>query len=69
MSKKRATQLAKQMHKNELSTENGLVQQYRIIREDILKLRKDINHGYDMAKDAVGKKTILNELMKLKESL
>ncbi len=69
MSKKRATQLAKQMHKKELSTDNGLVQQYRIIREDILKLRKDINHGYDMAKDAMEKKTILNELMKLKESL
>jgi hypothetical protein len=31
-----------------------------------MKLRDDVTRGYDMAKEAVDKKTILNELMKLR---
>jgi hypothetical protein len=68
-------QLAKQMNKqgDEISEsskeENPFVEQYRVIREDLMKLRDDLTHGYDMAKEAVDKKTILNELMKLRGNL
>jgi len=65
------SQLAKQMNKQgedsgTESTEGGLAEQYRVIKEDLMKLREDLNRGYDMAKEAVDKKTILNELMKLR---
>ena len=66
------SQLAKQMGKKTDQTEDesieegGLTEQYRVIREDLMKLREDLNRGYDMAKEAVDKKTIINELMKLR---
>ncbi len=62
------SQLAKQMNKKDESKndESGLAQQYRVIKEDLMKLREDVTRGYDMAKEAVDKKTILNELMKLR---
>lgn len=70
-----AAMLVKRMNKkgeqqNQDSTEDSaLVQQYRVIRDDLMKLRDDLTRGYDMAKDAVEKRTILNELMKIRESL
>ena len=70
-----AAQLAKQMNKkseqNDSSSgeENGLISQYKIIREDIMKLRDDLTRGYDMAKEAVDKKTFISELMKLRGNL
>lgn len=75
MSKRQVAQLAKRINKkNEghgeeahgQQDDSALIQQYRIIRDDLVKLRDDLNRGYDMAKEAVEKKTILSELMKLK---
>lgn len=66
------SQLAKQMNKkneqteNETTEESGLAEQYRVIKDDLMKLREDLNRGYDMAKEAVDKKTIISELMKLR---
>ncbi len=73
---KKISQLAKQVNKKNNSEEHseeneqtgGLVEQYRVIREDLMKLRDDVTRGYDMAKDAVDKKTIVSELMKLRSS-
>lgn len=73
--KLQAAMLVKRMNKNneqqthESTEDSALVQQYRVIRDDLMKLRDDLTRGYDMAKDAVEKRTILNELMKLRESL
>lgn len=66
------SQLAKQMNKKNsdsgesTSEDSALMEQYRVIKEDLLKLRKDVTRGYDMAKEAVDKKTIISELMKLR---
>ena len=62
------SQLAKQMNKKNDQTEDesGLIEQYRVIKDDLMKLREDLNRGYDMAKEAVDKKTIISELMKLR---
>lgn len=66
-----AAQLVKQMNKKaESGSERSvLVEQYKVIREDLMKLREDITRGYDMAKDAVDKRTLLSELMKLRGNL
>ena len=62
------SQLAKQMNKKNDQTEDesGLIEQYRVIKDDLMKLREDLNRGYDMAKEAVDKKTIISELKKLR---
>lgn len=44
----------------------SLRDQYEIIRNDIMKLRDDLNKGYDMAKSMVDRKTILNQLLKVR---
>ncbi|MFL5786048.1 MAG: hypothetical protein ACJ76H_15630 [Bacteriovoracaceae bacterium] len=67
-------QMAKQLNKkdenaSEDTADSKLVEQYRIIRDDLAKLRDDLNRGYDMAKEAVDKKTILGDLMKLRGNL
>ena len=41
-------------------------QQYEIIRKDIMKLKKDLQKGYDMAKGVVEKKGFLNQFIKTK---
>lgn len=52
---------------NQVKTENNqLVEQYRIIREDLLKLKEDLSKGYGMAREMMDKKTIMKELMKIK---
>lgn len=43
-----------------------LAEQYRVIRNDLMKLREDINRGYSLAKDMYGKKTLVKDLMKLR---
>ena len=48
------------------SNGNALVEQYNVIREDIMKLRDDLAHGYDMARDMLDKKTLMKELLKVK---
>lgn len=66
------SQLAKNMNKQDDNAaqtsgdESALAQQYRVIKEDLMKLRDDVTRGYDMAKEAVDKKTIISELMKLR---
>lgn len=66
--------MAKQVNKktdqieDTVFSEGALTEQYKLIKEDLMKLRADINRGYDMAKDAIDKKTILNELMKIRAS-
>ncbi len=65
-------QLAKQMNKKDSEHEiekSVLGEQYKVIREDLMKLRDDLTRGYDMAKEAVDKKTILSEIMKLRQNL
>lgn len=44
----------------------NLRQQYDLIRDDILKLKEDLQKGYSMAKVAVEKKKIFDQILKLK---
>lgn len=73
-----AAQLAKQVnHQNEnseptetnVTEESNFLSQYKIIREDLMKLREDLGKGYDLAKDSIEKRTILSEIMKLRDNL
>lgn len=52
--------------KSERSPASGsaLMEQYEVIREDVLKLRDDLARGYDMAREMLDKKTIMKELLK-----
>ena len=50
--------------KMESSVEQKLRNQYVVIRDDLKKLRDDLQEGYDMAKKIVEKKNILGSLMK-----
>lgn len=43
---------------------HDLVDQYQIIRQDILKLRADLQKGYDMAKGKVEKKSLFGRLLR-----
>lgn len=43
---------------------SDLREQYHVIREDIMKLRDDLQKGYDMAKGAVEKKSLIGQLFK-----
>jgi hypothetical protein len=42
---------------NSSNKESGLMEQYRIIKDDIVKLKDDINTGYAMAKGMMDKGT------------
>ncbi len=44
----------------------SLKDQYEIIRNDLVKLRDDLQKGYDMAKNVVEKKSFLGSLLKTK---
>ena len=46
--------------------ESALQNQYKIIREDLMKLRRDISEGYDMAKTRVEKTGFFRQLLKTK---
>lgn len=48
---------ASQSHKLE-----SLRDQYQVIKEDVIKLRNDLQKGYDMAKTTVEKKGFLSQL-------
>lgn len=41
------------------SSEDNLMNQYKIIRSDILKLRSDLSKGYDMAREMMDKKKLV----------
>ena len=42
----------------------SLREQYDVIREDIIKLKDDLQKGYDLAKGTVDKKSLLNQIFK-----
>lgn len=44
----------------------NLKNQYNIIREDVLKLRDDLQKGYDMARGMVDRKSMLKDFLKAK---
>lgn len=44
----------------------NLKEQYEIIRDDVLKLRTDLQKGYDMARGMIDKKSLLKELRRTK---
>jgi peptidoglycan hydrolase CwlO-like protein len=46
--------------------DSALQNQYKIIREDLMKLRKDITTGYDIAKTRVEKTGFFRQLLKTK---
>lgn len=45
---------------------NSLNDQYQVIREDILKLREDLGHGYDLLKEYLETKISIRTLLKAK---
>ena len=53
-------------YRSETSAENNLKKQYNLIREDIVKLRNDLQKGYDMAKEVMEKRNILGQILKSK---
>lgn len=58
--------VARKTSKSDSSENSVLAEQYRVIRNDLLKLKADITRGYDMARDMYGKKTLVKDLMKLR---
>lgn len=46
--------------------DSALQNQYKIIREDLMRLRKDITEGYDIAKTRVEKTGFFRQLLKTK---
>lgn len=44
----------------------NIKKQYGVIRNDILKLREDLQKGYDMTRDLVEKKSFFRQLIKAK---
>jgi hypothetical protein len=44
--------------------EDSLYEQYKIIREDLIKLKEDLSKGYEMARGMMDRKTLMKELMK-----
>ncbi len=46
--------------------DSALQNQYKIIREDLMRLRKDISEGYDIAKTRVEKTGFFRQLLKTK---
>lgn len=55
-----------QSGKEEISLSDTLREQYEVIRNDILKLREDLSHGYDVAKNLLDRKTIMRELRRMR---
>jgi hypothetical protein len=48
------------------SVVDPLRDQYEVIRKDLLKLREDLSKGYDMAREVLERKGLINELLKLR---
>lgn len=48
------------------SESSALVEQYQVIREDLMKLKDDLSRGYNMAREMYDKKTLMKDLMKIK---
>lgn len=45
---------------------SSLNEQYTVIREDILKLREDLAHGYDLVKEMIDSKLSIKSLLRSK---
>lgn len=58
--------LAQTSNKNKGSEGNAINNQIRIIRGDVLRLRKDLAHGYDLLKEWIETKISRRTLIKLK---
>lgn len=54
------------LSKSKSKGENLLNEQYQIIREDVLKLREDLAHGYDLLKDYIESKVNLRTFIRAK---
>lgn len=52
--------------KEQSSSIKSLNKQYSVIREDVLKLREDLAHGYDLLKDYLESKMNLRTLIRVK---
>lgn len=44
---------------------NQIMEQYRIIRDDVLKLREDLSQGYDLLKEWVDTKISVRNILRL----
>ncbi len=66
MSKKGTVNTASSSSAQTGHAEPTFSEQYEIIRSDILKLREDLNKGYDMAKSMIERKGLINQLLKTK---
>ena len=44
----------------------NLKNQYDVIRSDVLKLRDDLQKGYDMARNMVDRKSLIKDFLKAK---
>jgi len=58
--------VARKSSKSDSAESSVLAEQYRVIRNDLMKLKDDISRGYTMARDMYGKKTLVKDLMKLR---
>lgn len=47
--------------------ETTLQKQYYIIRDDVLKLREDLNKGFDLAKKYMEPKILVQQFLKMRE--
>lgn len=73
MTEKRASKLNSKLPMRKASARKSvegdiknLKNQYNIIREDVLKLRADLQKGYDMARGMVDRKSMLKDFLKAK---
>lgn len=63
---KRASKPGSTSSKGDLGNFKNLKNQYNVIREDVLKLRNDLQKGYDMARGMVDRKSLIKEFLKAK---
>lgn len=58
-----STQTASVVKTLKKNMDPSLREQYDVIRKDLLKLRDDLAKGYDLAREALDKKSIMKQLM------
>lgn len=63
---KRNAQTGSSSKKGETGNIKNLQNQYNVIRKDILKLREDLQKGYDMARGMVDRKSLIKDFLKAK---
>lgn len=57
---------AKGAKSQKTANSSALVEQVKVIRSDLMRLKDDLTQGYDMAKEMYNKKTLMKDLMKMK---